>query len=345
MNNTRESSVYVLRYLLIVFISLLILYFGRTLFIPMSYGLFIAIVMYPVCKKLERYRWPRSLAVAACLSVVIVLFLALIALLLIQFKAFQDDLPRMKQQLLPSLSELQLWIQTHLGIDIGRQDEWMRKEIGEIGNVASWLPGTMAAAVSSFFTLFMTPVFAALFLYNRSTFVNFLLLLAGERYKASLQFSLSQAIHTYFSYIKGMIMVYAIVGVLNSIGLLVIGVEHAILFGFLTAIMTIIPYVGLIVSSLLPISLVWMQTGSVWPPLAVIAVFAFVQYLEANVIFPKVVGAQLNVNTWSMLVFILVGAVIWGVSGMVLFIPFAGILKIVTDHTEEWKPLNVLLRR
>ncbi len=71
----------------------------------------------------------------------------------------------------------------------------------------------------------------------------------------------------------------------------------------------------------------------------------FVQYLEANVIFPYIVGAQLNVNTWATLISIIIGGIIWGVSGMILFIPFVAIMKIVTDYIEDWKPLKVLLSR
>ncbi|MBC7913389.1 MAG: AI-2E family transporter, partial [Pyrinomonadaceae bacterium] len=61
----------------------------------------------------------------------------------------------------------------------------------------------------------------------------------------------------------------------------------------------VIPYIGIFISALLPVSVVWMQTGNIWYPLGVIAVFSFVQYLEAKVIFPTVVGKQLHVSTWK----------------------------------------------
>jgi predicted PurR-regulated permease PerM len=142
-----------------------------------------------------------------------------------------------------------------------------------------------------------------------------------------------------------MVIVYIMVGVLNSIGLLALGIEHAILFGMLTAIMTIIPYVGIILSALLPISIAWITRDSMWYPLGVIAVFTFVQYLEANIIFPSVVGSQLNISTWATLVAILAGGLLWGVAGMILFIPFLGILKLFSNEIESWKPINIILSR
>jgi predicted PurR-regulated permease PerM len=63
------------------------------------------------------------------------------------------------------------------------------------------------------------------------------------------------------------------------------------------------------------------------------------------VIIPKIVGQQLNVSTWAILVALLAGGIIWGVSGMVIFMPFVAILKIISGHIDEWKPLNILLSR
>ena len=145
--------------------------------------------------------------------------------------------------------------------------------------------------------------------------------------------------------LRGLHIVYVIVGILNSIGLMALGIEHAILFGMLAAIMTIIPYVGIIVSALLPISIAWITKESIWYPIGVVAIFSFVQYLEANLIFPKVVAAQLKVSTWATLVAIVAGGLLWGVPGMILFIPFVGILKIVSGYVPEWKSLNILLSR
>ena len=107
----------------------------------------------------------------------------------------------------------------------------------------------------------------------------------------------------------------------------------------------IVAVLYIFISALLPITVAWITKGSIWYPLGVVGVFTFVQYLEANVIFPRVVAAQLNISTWATLVAIIAGGIIWGVSGMILFIPFIGMLKIVTDYMPEWEALNILLRR
>lgn len=330
----------------IVFL-LVILYFGRTLFIPMCYGLLIAIVLYPICKWLEQKGWPRSLAITVGLLIVAILFAALLTLLIIQLHVFWKDFPALLAKLKPALLQLQASIAS-LGISTPAQDQWWQQTLQQAGNnMGSFIKGTLSAGMGGIVILFLVPVYAALFLYNRQVFVQFLARLSGIEYREQLQHILKEVIHTYFNFIKGMVMVYIIVGILNSIGLLALGIPHAILFGMLTAIMTIVPYVGIFISALLPISVAWITKDSIWYPIGVVAVFGFVQYLEANVIFPRVVAAQLKVSTWATLVAIIAGGILWGVSGMILFIPFTGILKIISDHLPATflGHLNVLLDR
>jgi predicted PurR-regulated permease PerM len=334
------------RYIQPVFFSAALLYFGKTLFIPMFFGLLVAIVMYPVCKKLEQKGWSRTMTTTLSLVIVVALFAMMLALLLWQVNAFWKDWPLIVHKLEELFLDTQAWIVDKTGITIAVQTDWLRNLAMNSGSLTgNMLGGVFGLTVSTFFMLFMIPVFAALFLYHRQVFVKYLRFVVGERHMARLNIILQEVTHTYFNYIKGMILVYIIVGILNSIGLLALGIKHAVLFGMLTAVMTMIPYIGIIISALLPVTVAWTTRDSVWYPLGVVAVFSFVQYLEANVIFPKVVGAQLNVSTWATLVAILAGGILWGVSGMVLFIPFVAILKIVTDHVEEWKGLNMLLAR
>jgi len=334
------------RYLLLLMLILLLLYTGKTLFIPLCYGLFIAIVLYPMNRWLERKGWPRSLAITAGLILVAVIFLALFGLLFLEVSALRADLPLLENKLQPAAADLMQWVETTFHVSMATQQKWLDGLATRMSdNSGSLLAGTFSATASMLFSLFIVPVFAALFLYNRQDFVLFLEKVTGAANKERVHVILNRTVQTYAHFIKGMVFVYLIVGVLNSIGLLALGIPHAILFGFMTAVMTIIPYVGIFISALLPISMALLTKDSIWYPIGVIGVFSFVQYLEANLIFPKVVAAELNVSTWATLVAIIAGGIIWGVSGMILFIPFVGLLKMITDMVPEWEAVNVLLRR
>lgn len=342
MQTNTQTRPSLLKYLQLVFFAALILYFGKTLFIPLFFGLLIAIIMYPFCKWLEKHGWKKVFAIAACLFIVAVIFGALLAIFIWQLNMFNKDTPTILGKLEGTWQQFQTWMFATFGIKADIQNNWGEKFSSTIGEI---LRSTVQATVSTLFMLFLTPIYTALFLYHRKVFVLFLREVTPVKYKHQLDVVLQQTILTYFNFIKGMVLVYLIVGILNSIGLFVLGVKHPVLFGMLCAIMTIIPYLGTIISSLLPISMVWIQTGNIWYPLGVIAVFGIVQYLEANVIYPKAVGTQLHVSTLAMLVAMIGGGIVMGIAGMVLFIPAVAILKIVSDHVEEWRPLNLLLSR
>lgn len=340
MNTVKKLSI--VHYLQLILLVSALLYFGKTLFIPLFFGLLVAIVMHPVCKWLEHHGLSKALAITICLLIVGLLFAGLLALVIWQVKAFGKDAPAIFQKMQEALLNIEKMINESAGSSVRLEDSWTEKiSSGAAGMVSS----VFQATTNTLFILFITPVYTALIMYHRKTFVQFLRMVVPQNALPALDKILQHTIQTYFSYIKGMVLVYIIVGILNSIGLLALGVPHAVLFGMLCAIMTIVPYIGIVLSALLPISVVWLSTGNIWYPLGVVAVFAFVQYLEANVIFPKVVGTQLHVSTFAMLVAIIAGGILWGVAGMVLFIPFVAILKIISDHIDEWKPLNVLLSR
>lgn len=339
--NTQTISTLIKYLQIIVFVSA-ILYFGKILFIPLFFGLLIAIVMYPICRWFEIHGWNKSLAIACCLIIVTIAFAAVFALLVWQLHVFSKDLPPILNRFETVIQKIQKWMIENAGIKIDLQKDWNENFTGTIGGI---LKSTVQTTINTLFILFLIPVYTALFMYHRKVFVQYLKLITPAKYQPGLNTILQKIITTYFNYIKGIIFVYLIVGILNSIGLFALGVKNALLFGILCAIMTIIPYIGIFISALLPISVVWMETDNIWYPVGVIAVFSFVQYLEANVIFPKVVGTQLHVSTLAMLVAVITGGIIWGVAGMVLFIPFVAILKIISDHIEEWRPINLLLSR
>jgi predicted PurR-regulated permease PerM len=342
--NKRLSSA--VKYFEIGIFSIALLYFGKTLFIPLLFGLLISLISYPICRKLEKKHWPRSLSIAIVLFFVIILFFLLVALLGYELNMFLKDIPGISEKLKSYAPRMQSWLRENTGIQQNTQSDWLDKIIINMENdLTRSLRTFFNATVSTSFMLVMIPVYASLFLYQRETFLKFLESVFSASVHQQLHNVIRQSIRIYFRFVKGTFFVYLIVGVLNSTGLWMLGIKHAFLYGMLTAFMTIIPYIGIIISASMPVAVALLTKDSLWYPIAVILLFTFVQYLEANVIFPKVVGEQLNLSTWATLVGIIAGTILWGVAGMILFVPLLAILKIVSDQVEVLKPLNILLNR
>lgn len=327
----------------IFFISA-ILYFGRTLFVPLSFALLISCILYPVCSWLEKHRFSRMSAIVISLLALTILLLLLVILLVNQLKGFFHEWPSLEGKLLHSIDSISAWLHESFNIDRTMQAEWLNQIFNTSGGGAmSILSEAIAASAIGAVLFILIPIYSVLILYYRHKWMDVLYRIFPMEGRDRIREIVKLSINSYYNFIKGMAVVYLIVGILNSVGLLLLGIPHAFLFGFIASILTFIPYVGILVASLLPISVAWITYNSIWYPLGVIGIFALVQYLEANLIFPLAVSSRLKINALVTIVAIIAGGLIWGVSGMILFIPFLGILKLIADRTPSLKTLALIL--
>ncbi len=341
LNSPKLPILKTLQYILFIGI---ILYVGRQLFIPLSIAFFISFVLYPVCTKLEKRGLNRSMAIFISISLLVLLTIGIFYILALQLAGFASEWPQLKIKLLEALGNLSQYISEQFNYTKEEQLAWLSGiSTDSSGGILQLIQTTLYSSGVWLVLFILIPIFSALLLYYRTMFVNVLFTFFAEEKKTVIRKILHETVTTYYNFIKGMALVYLIVGVLNSIGLLIIGVPHPFLFGFMASVLTFIPYVGILIASLFPITISWITYNSIFYPLSVIALFAFVQYLEANLIFPLAVSNRLKINTFITIVMIIVGGILWGAAGMILFIPFIAIIKLIADNTEELKTLSVFL--
>lgn len=337
----RRNYLAVLQYVLF---GGVMMYLGRSVLVPLCYSALIAFILYPVCIWFERRGASRAMSIFYSVSILSILIIGLVLLLIYQVSAFSGEWPAIKLRVADTLHQISHALTTYLGVT----DEQQAKYIATIadqgaGSVLSVLRRAVSVSATSAVLAVLVPIYTCLILFYRKQWIEVLGKLFPAIDISRIKNIASMTIVTYYNFIKGMGIVYLTVGILNTVGLLALGVPHAALFGFLVSILTIIPYVGILAGSLLPVAMAWIAHDSIWYPLGVVAVFAFVQYLEANVIFPFAVSSKLKVNTMVVLIAIFVGGLIWGVSGMILFVPFVGILKLVADQTPGLSALAMAL--
>ena len=334
----------VLEILQFIVLLSLILYFGKTLFIPLSFSLLVGFILYPVCKWMETKGINKGIAIVISILGVTLLAGAIIYLLFVQFSEFLEEWQSLRIKLSETINQLSVFISERFDISLKKQTEFINNTLNNSGSQAFSIVRNTAYSLSeSVFFLLMIPVFSTLILFHRQMLSNALYELFQKKKKNTIHEILVETINAYYNFIKGMLVVYLIVGLLNSIGLLLIGVPHPFLFGFIASILTFIPYVGIMISSLLPIAISWITYNSIWYLLAVIAVFSIFQLLQASLIFPFAVGNRLKINTLVIIIAIIVGGILWGAAGMILFIPFVSVMKLIADRTPSLKTLSVLL--
>lgn len=342
-NNVLISKTPSLRWLQYIVYGSLILYFGRSVFIPISFALLISFILYPLCAWLEKKGIGKVMAITLSISFLTLMISLVVMLLIYQFVSFFDAWPAIQVKVGQAMSTLQQAIEM-LGFSKTEQKHIITRLSDQSGgSFISIVGSTLSASASSMVLLVLIPVYSVLILYYRHYWMKILSRLFPSERSEALREMARLTIHAYYNFIKGMALVYLAVGILNSIGLLALGVPHAILFGFIASILTFIPYVGIMVGALLPVAMAWITYDSIWYPVAILAIFTVVQYLEANVIFPFAVSNRLNVNTLAVLIAIFTGGLLWGMAGMILFVPFVGIAKLIADHNPKWKTVSMIL--
>ncbi|HEY5692843.1 MAG TPA: AI-2E family transporter [Cyclobacteriaceae bacterium] len=330
-----------LRILQFIVFGALFLYFGKPLFITLGFAVLISFILYPICVWIEKKSYKRITAIFISMMLLSLVLLSICALLVHQFISFWEEWPFIKPKLLESLDLLSTYFSDQWALTREDQNLWLKQILNT--SMPVLVKDLLSAYAFSAVMAIIIPIFSVLILYHRARLVNVIYRMVPVETRIDIKNILSLSIPTYYNFVKGMLIVYLIVGLLNSLGLWIIGVPHAFLFGFIAAILTFIPYVGIIIGSLLPITMSWITYNSIWYPVSVMALFAVVQYLEANLIFPLAVSNKLHINALATLIAIILGGILWGVAGMILFVPFLALIKLIADNHPDLKTVSMLL--
>lgn len=212
-----------------------------------------------------------------------------------------------------------------------------------IESAFTYLFKILAMLFGSVLTIGLILAYLVLFLYYRRRFKKSIILAFPPEDREKTKQILHESGKVAQQYLGGMFIVTTILAVLNSTGLLLIGVDHAILFGVVAGYLNFIPFIGSLLGSTLPIAMTLLTQNSITPALAIAGFFMLSQFLEETVLTPKFVGNQVSVNPLVIIFAIMIGNAVWGIAGIVIFIPLVAIVKIIFDHIEPLKPIGYAL--
>jgi len=145
-------------------------------------------------------------------------------------------------------------------------------------------------------------------------------------------------------YMGGVTIVVLILCVINSTGLVIIGVEYAILLGIVSAFFNFIPYFGTLMGGLVPFLFVLASTEQPFHyGIRVAILYLVVQFTENYILTPNIVGGNVKINPMIIIIGLIAGGMVWGIPGMLVVVPFLAILKIIFSHIPGLQPVAFLL--
>jgi predicted PurR-regulated permease PerM len=331
--------------LLISCVILAIVYLGQHVLIPLSLALLFAILLRPVAiffnKKLK---FPYAVAVLVSVIFFVIFITAIIVLVSWQVADMTDDWNKIKENLSMHFHNAQLWIKNRLHVSYTKQQNYIEHLREETLKSDTELMGnTITSFTDTLLMIVLIPIYTFLILLYQNLFIKFLYEVVSEQHTNSLQKILAEIRTVVQSYIVGLMIEMGLVAFLTISGLMLLGVQYAFLLGLITAILNVVPYLGIMTAAVITIFATLGSSSEVSLIVGIIGVNIVVQLIDNNLIVPKIVGNKVRINALATMVGVITGGTISGISGMVLSIPIIAILKVIFDHIEPLKPWGSLM--
>jgi predicted PurR-regulated permease PerM len=328
---------YTYKLFVVIALSITLIIVAKDIVVPMAFAAFLSVVMLPAVRKLERRKIGTGLSISIVLIGTVLIVGLLIWLVVDQVVGLINDLPNLQSKFETSVNQLSRTLRRDFGISTSEQN----KLLGEsVRNVSAYLGDILISTTNTLSILVQIPIYIFLILIYRDKFKDFFLSLVPGDEEFVWKKDMERVIQ---GYISGLTLVTLIIAALNCLGLLFLGIDHAIFFGVLSGVLTIIPYVGIIIGALFPVIMALITKDSAWYALGVVIVFFIVQFLEGNFITPRITGSKVSINALAAIVALLIGGKILGIAGMILAVPAIGVFKILLSHSQHLKPFVILL--
>jgi predicted PurR-regulated permease PerM len=331
-----------LAFVLLVFM----VYILQDFLIPLFFAIILSVLIYPIVQFLESKLYFNPIAsITIAITFFIIMAFAVFTLIGFQFQEIMDKSDAYYEQIEKKINPILAQTERLTGInrkDVFDDEQLQIKEIAKQNSRG--IMNFIATSGSILGDFILTPLYMFLFLLYRNFLVSFIYKATAKLCsRTKMRNILSAFYKVQQNYLLGLLIVMSIVGVLNSLGLLLLGIEHAFFFGFLASLLLIIPYIGIAIGSLLPALVALATKDSYWYSIGVIGIFGFIQFLEGNFITPKITGSKVSLNVFASILSLILFSMLWGISGIILALPLTAALKVIFDNSEKLNPIGFLL--
>jgi predicted PurR-regulated permease PerM len=319
------------------------LHTAQGIILPIIYSVIIAISISPMVNYLTNKNINRAVAIAYVLTVTILIIVAVIALLTAQFGLLSRAMPQMTTKFSALLNEVITWCSCNFNISEEKINEWINNGKNElINNSGSAIGSTLTTFGGFLSVVFLIPVYIFMILLYQPHLVAFIHKLFGADNDIDVSEILIKTKTIVQGYLVGLFLEFSIIATLNSICLMILGIDYAILFGIAGAILNVIPYVGGMIAVGLFMLIAFVTKTPIYA-VYVLILYSIIQFTDNHYIVPKVIGSKVKLNALVCLIAVLMGAALWGIPGMFLSIPLTAIIKLVFDHIDGLKTWGFLL--
>jgi predicted PurR-regulated permease PerM len=310
--------------------------------VPILYATILAILFNPLVNFLVSKRINRTVAISVAVTFAILVFVIFIYVVSSRLALFSESYPQLKQKFTSTSIELVRWISETFNVRRTKINLWVTESQSEaINDVA--IGESLSEVARVLISTMLLPVYLFMILYYKPLLLEFIRKLFPTEHHMAVVQVLTNSKQIIQTYLVGLSFELVIMAILHSVGLLLLGIEYAIILGIIGAFLNIIPYIGGIVATALAMVIAFVTKDALIYPILVLVLYLVIQFIDNNYIVPKIVAARVQLNALVSIIVVLIGGALWGISGMFLSIPLTAILKVIFDHIESLKPWGYLL--
>jgi predicted PurR-regulated permease PerM len=338
------SLLQVNRFLFCGVLIVAILYFAQKVLIPLTFSVFFAMLFTPLSNLMENKGIKRVFSTLISVLIIILVVCGIGLLVYMQAKELAEQFPVIEKKSEQFFKQVQEYVSQKLNIPEQKQDAVINKQMksgtSSVTNVIKDLLGNIAGIAGASVVVL---IFTFLFLYQREKYESFFVQISTGTSPDEAKRVIGKIAGVAQNYLVGRALSVLIFTVLFSLGFLSIGLKNGFLLAFIAALLTIVPYIGSIVGGLFPFAIALVTEDSTNTALGALIVVVAVQAVDNYFIEPYVIGGEVNISGFFTILILLIGGLIWGVAGMVLFLPMLAVGKIVCDNTPSLKPYGYLI--
>ncbi|MEZ4742781.1 MAG: AI-2E family transporter [Bdellovibrionota bacterium] len=322
--------------------------------IPLVGSFALAYLIFPLIVKLESKGIHRNHAViGVCTFILAAITISLfitIPILTSDLKNFTKELPLMTIKIIENLQGVLLGYGYELDLSKEAIQAFVEESFSKISanaikditlilknifsGVSTWLIGVL--------NLFLFPLFFVYVINDYEEISKSVNSYIPKKLKPKVKRQIELCNRVLNGYIRGQLMVAAILGLLYAIGLSLIGLKFGFLVGVLSGLISIIPYAGFTIGFISTILIAIAYSASIGTLAGIVGIFLLVQLLEGTIITPRLVGDKVGLNSLAAMLALIIGGNAFGIFGMILAIPIAAILKsILNDLKNEYQKLDI----
>jgi len=335
--HTTRFTINLFLFCLIIFILIV----AKNFLIPIAWALLISLASLKFLERMHkkfRIRW--GLLVIIHLLVLLFIILGVVTFLFAEVKSIIENSPELDDKIMIIDQNFRAWLS---GLGVDTEELFNIRSLGKrLTDFSQYLLQFVGNVGQVFGDIFLSLIYSFFFLFYKDVLERFFVMKYDDRAKLQrIKGIADRSLSVISDYLFGTLIMTLLMGVMIYVLLLLLGIRYALFWAVFAAVLNLIPYIGNAIAMVAFGVYAVLTKDSLWYPVLAVGVVFFSNAVQENIVRPLIVGDKLSLNALTVFISVVGGGILWGITGMIVFLPIVGIIKIILENSEKTRPYSL----